>query len=83
MRFCADLCKLLFYLLFYGDEPPCLHPDRRPLRQSAALRQQADEEYIDDMSPVQYRTHADETMVIPLKFGRSHSIMTPPTPIDQ
>ena len=36
-----------------------------------------------NMSPVQYRTHADETMVIPLKFGRSHSIMTPPTPIDQ
>ena len=35
------------------------------------------------MSPVQYRTHADQTMVIPLKFGRSHSIMTPPTPIDQ
>ena len=35
------------------------------------------------MSPVQYRTHADETMVIPLKFGRSHYRMTPPTPIDQ
>ena len=74
-----------YYSIYYFMETnrPSLHPDRRPLRQSAALRQQADEEYIDDMSPVQYRTHADETMVIPLKFGRSHYRMTPPTPIDQ
>jgi len=47
MRFCADLCKLLSYLLFYGDEPsqPAFRLKTSPAVGCACLR--AYEESID------------------------------------
>jgi len=42
---------------------PSLHSAWRPLRQSAAPACAPMKSPLTNMSPVQYRTHADETMV--------------------